>query len=286
MKTSQPIHTVELSFFEDDATGEFGLAHTKTHNENSPFNAFWNGIGIFHDVFEHWFELEHEYFLGDNGMNVGGEMAAMGAAYYYYDVLNVHNRYENGYRTFADVMRQTTESEVMEAIQCGYTNFGNTLNCGVPRQRPLDNGELEYQIEMLYNNVKNLSYDRQSYVSKIEENASKNYKKSVTLGKIANLHRWGYRMAENLIPDNRHNQIMCGEFIDFFNNFCKSNSAEDLTSLADTLTIQLFKDGEEITWSAFITTKENQKIEVTTASYIVDELYSFEDEENDEDYVN
>jgi hypothetical protein len=50
-------HIVRLEFFQDHADGSYGLAHEKTISNDTSFNAFWHGIGIFHDVFEHWFEI-------------------------------------------------------------------------------------------------------------------------------------------------------------------------------------------------------------------------------------
>ena len=38
------VKTVELVFFQDDANGEYGLAHKETYDQNqgNGFNAFWN----------------------------------------------------------------------------------------------------------------------------------------------------------------------------------------------------------------------------------------------------
>lgn len=83
---------VSLKFFCDDASGEYGLAHDNSIQNDTPFNAFWGGIGIFHDVFEHWFEGKHKYFKDEYAFNVGGEMTAMGAAMYYYYILGIRER--------------------------------------------------------------------------------------------------------------------------------------------------------------------------------------------------
>ena len=164
------VNKIDLKFFDDDATGEWGLAHATTYNDNNAFNAFWNGMGIFHDVFEHWFENEHKYFMGDNAMNVGGEMAAMGAMWYYYAELGVHNRMnERSFHSPSDSMRMTTESMIQESIQCGYNQFGNTLECGVPYQKPVESGELEYQIQKFADNVKEFNFDYSSNYDQTQE---------------------------------------------------------------------------------------------------------------------
>lgn len=245
---------VNLRMFQDDATGEYGLTHDETYDDSfSPFNAFWNGIGIFHDVFEHNFELTHKYFRGDNGLNVGGEMAAMGAMWYYIDVLGIaHVRRLNPYSAWSDgdSMRFTTESEIQEAICSGYCNFGSTLECGVPYQKPTGNGELEYQIEQLYKNVKGF------YPRDIEDFEEKqrcwDYKKSVILGKIQRLHRWGYYMAKRLVPDNWANQKTLSDFIQFWNDYTKNNPAEDVYNMGVTgFKFVITKVKGEIKWSAY-----------------------------------
>lgn len=55
-------HIVRLEFFRDEADGDYGLAHEKTIGLNESFNAFWNGIGIFHDVFEYDFDKGVDLF--------------------------------------------------------------------------------------------------------------------------------------------------------------------------------------------------------------------------------
>src|SRR6185436_1652887 len=87
------IKEVNLVFFKDDGTGEYGLTHKETYDDNygNGFNAFWNGIGIFHDVFEHSHEFTHKYFRGDYVLNIGGEMTNIDTMRYYYDNNGVHN---------------------------------------------------------------------------------------------------------------------------------------------------------------------------------------------------
>ena len=55
------MHKVTLDFFQDEL-GQYGIAHSNSTDQG--FYAFWDGIGIFHDVFEHWFEGKHKYFNG------------------------------------------------------------------------------------------------------------------------------------------------------------------------------------------------------------------------------
>ena len=138
-------------FFEDDATGEYGLTHKQTYNHNISFNAFWSGIGIFHDIFEHYHEYS-KYFLGQYAMNIGGEMAAMGHMTYYVEKLGVYNRLKQGYnfRGTEHAAIETTSSMVEEAIQEGYSNYGYTLESNVPKQAPINETDLEYELKDFY----------------------------------------------------------------------------------------------------------------------------------------
>jgi hypothetical protein len=237
------VRTVELVFFEDNANGEYGLAHKETYDQNqgNGFNAFWNGIGIFHDVFEHSHEFTNKYFRGDYALNVGGEMTAMGAMYYYIDEMGVHNRLREGtsWRGHGEIMRESTLSEVHEAISSGYCNYGYTLESNVPKQKPVENGEFEYQLEAYARRVKELplsDYDQQ------EKEFGRNYKQSVTFRKIADLHRYGYRMAEKLVPNSHDNYATLCTFIEFWNVFCKRNAAEDMQRNFRGLTVKVYRD--------------------------------------------
>lgn len=243
------IKTVDLIFFKDNATGEYGLTHKETYEDNTPFNAFWSGMGFFHDVFEHSHEKTHKYFMGDYAMNIGGEMAAMGSMMYYIDTMGLDNRLNKNanWRGNGEVMRETTLSNVHEAISYGYTDYGHTLESNVPKQRPTDNCELEYQIEEYYKKVKALNVSTE-YEQEREEGLA--YKQSVTFRKIADLHRYGYRMAEKLVPNKWDNRATLDRFLDFWNNFTKHNSAEKMQNDFDGLTIKLYKNENGfVTWS-------------------------------------
>lgn len=241
------IKTVDLRFFQDDTTGEWGLCHSDTQDENTSFNAFWNGIGIFHDVFEHSHEHQNKYFRGDYAMNVGGEMAAMGAMWYYYNVLGVYNRIKyNGWNTPGDSMKNTTLYEVQEAITEGYCNFGYTLESNVPKQNPVYDSELEYQIEDFWKQVKATQTETE-YEQEREDAIT--YKKSVTFRKIADLHRYGFRMAEKMVKDC--NAMVLVDFIEVWEKFCKANNAEEMAKAFRGVTVKLYKDElQRITWTA------------------------------------
>lgn len=256
-------HQVKLRFFRDEATGDWGLAHDSTYSDsNSPFNAFWNGIGTFHDVFEHWFEKEHKYFKGEAALNVGGEMTAMGAYFYFVEEMGIYKRTpKNSWYSNGALMRNTTESEVVEAISQGYCNFGYTLESNVPTQRPCNNSELDYQCDELYKNAMKAELPEENEFEYGEYEAAKTYKESVTLSKIRNLHRYGYKMAEKMFPDNWQNRNTLNEFIEYWDNFTANNEAEELANIFKGITITVRKKAGKLSWNAVLEAQPGTGVE-------------------------
>lgn len=280
-------HIVRLEFFNDSANGEWGLAHEKTINLNESFNAFWNGIGIFHDVFEHWFEFEHKYFQGDNAMNVGGEVSAMGAMWYYYGILRAFNREQfltkNRYSQvdMREAVVSSIESLCVDAISSGYTNFGSTLECGVPRQKDTNDYTLENQINELWYRLDNRQVDTNE---EQERECAIRFKKSLSYSKIANLYRWGYKMASKLVPNNEENRRMCDNFIEFWDKFCKECPAENLQAMFSGVEFVVKRNSSNVlTWTATFEGKDGSKDFVVKSSqkYVpcMDDLYALNLEE-------
>lgn len=244
------VKKIELTFFQDDANGEWGLTHKDTfdNRNGSSFNAFWSGMGIFHDIFEHSHEHQNKYFRGDYAMNIGGEMTAMGAMWYYIDQLGMHNRL-NGRSIYSpgDIMRKSTEDMINEAIEYGGGQFGSVLESNVPKQRPTENGELEYQIAEYWKTVKAFDPEKNH---EGEKEYGYQYKNSVNFRKIADLHRYGYRMAERFVPDNFDNKATLCDFFDVWETFCKNHPADEMKNYFNGLTFKIYKENDRITWKA------------------------------------
>lgn len=241
-------HKVRLLFSEDDNTGEYGLVIEKCQE----FNSFWNGIGIFHDVFEHWFEDVHPYFRGDNFQNVGGEVAAMGAMCYYVYGMSVMNRPIG--RTFRPVLediKMTAISEIQEGIYGGYSNFGSSLECGVPYQRSTHNAYLESLIEDAWYDIQHNTKVGEGCNNHIEDlRRSRDFRKSVTLGKLQRLFRWGYYSAKRLVPENFHNTQVLSDFITYWDKFCKSCEAETMSRVFRWVDFTISVKNKELSWTA------------------------------------
>lgn len=249
------IKKIELRFFQDDANGEYGLAHSDTLGNDSSFNAFWDGMGLFHDVFEHSHEYKDKHFRGEYAMNIGGEMAAMGAMWYFVDELGISSRLRQGsIYSPGQLMRQTTEMMVQDAIVYGNSQYGDRLESAVPRQTETENSELECQLEEFWQNVckyhPQLAEGIESRRSSGEIEFGYEYKKSATREKIEDLHRYGFRMAQKLFQNNYENRHMLYSFIDMWNSFCKSNKAEDLARYLRGVEFSIYRNGDAIEWKA------------------------------------
>jgi len=266
--SKQLIHTVKLKFFTDD-NGTSGISHEQTceYNTNDEtFDAFWDGVGIFHDVFEHWFEYKHEYFLNDFGMNRAGECAAMGAALYYYQGLGVMNRTRQGgmfYRPFTDDIRMENEYPIKESLT-GYSRFGHTFECMIPDQDEA-HIELECVIDDLWESVRN--YQRDNDIEEGCEDGARVYRNSLTKAKVRNSYRWGYHMAEALVPRSGDNNLTLTGFIDYFNQLCKDNDAKEMVEIFDSININLYSDKNEwgetcISWEGELISNEGDSIKL------------------------
>jgi len=235
--------------FCDDVSGEYGLSHDNAIDINTPFNAFWNGQGIFHDVFEHYFEEENKYFMGDAAFNVGGEVAAMGHLAYYVNGLGIGSvrslRAKYGYINKEDII-SGTHNEIQEACSYGYTNYGNTLICKVPYQRSFNSYSLEGLISEHIYKLKEL---RVKTNESDEKGYAREYRKTVTPSKLTRLYRWGYKQAERLVPNSHQNADCCENFIKYWNKFCKEYEPKYIDNQFDKVVFSINKNKELIEWN-------------------------------------
>jgi hypothetical protein len=276
-------YKVKLKVFQDNATDEWGLAHSNSLDlsNGDSFNAFWTGEGIFHDVFEHYFEDKHKYFKDKYAFNIGGEVAAMGHLAYYYSVLRIDNRMQrrNNFYAPETSLAQTTSHIMQESIQCGYFTFGNKLMCGVPKQKDVNSYFLSNVInEHLY------YIEEKCFVAKDCEPEYKEmcraYRRSITENRLTNLYTWGYKQAEMIAPYNDENKETLEGFINYWVKFCSNNSAEEMANLIDEIEFTI-TTGENLKWEAELITHENTRIDVKSIHSIYDiHEYYLEEIEN------
>jgi hypothetical protein len=242
---SRTIHKVYLEF-RDDADAVSGAGLCLPYGIQNGFIPFWSGRGIFHDVLEHWFELNHKYFLRDAAFNVGGEIAAMGACMYYMD--NGFRNEMSGFNHYADTICDTGSAEIVDALY-GSSNFGHVLECAVPRQRVTDNSYLEEGIDKMLDRI-NAAYSDNRDCPEDEKLSRKEMFKSINRKKVSNLFRWGYHMAERKFPHTYSNASVLRRFEEYWDAFCKRYPAEELMGMYRGITFRFFKEDGEIRWTA------------------------------------
>jgi hypothetical protein len=257
-------YKVRLRLTEDDATGEWGLCPSNAINVDNPFNSFWSHQGIFHDVFEHYFEDNSPYFYGSTAFNLGGEVAAMGHLSYYWSEFYLANRrlIPSSIYSFEDSIRSTTEGDMLEGIKYGYTNYGDELKCVVPYQKP-GNSALEDIIENHWNQVKEAEWRGNGYEDENEKEAAIRYKKSITKGKLQRLYRWGYHTAEKIAPYSYENRDTLDEFMKFWKRFTDMNDPKELSRYLSEIEFTVYP-GKSLKWEAEWITQEGHRIEGKT----------------------
>lgn len=196
----------KFELFCDDATGDYGVAINNSSEHQ--FNAFWNGVGIFHDCFEHYFEDMLPPFIGNNAYTVWGEVAAMGAALQYVKEKGVRNRSVSNTWSITDSIFGTVfdmfEDAEYNKKEYGYLeSMGFPLvKCPVKYQRPND---VDYNWQDSAGN----SFRRINCPTKYKQD-------------IKNTMRWGAKLANKLWF------YEMSDIITSLNNFCKNLNASEL----------------------------------------------------------
>jgi len=215
-------YQVKLRYFQSDAYDGWGFAHADTFNHENPFDPFYDASGLFHDVFEHYFEGTGR-FIGEKQNSLYGEMVATGHKYYYYHELGI-NSFE--YRDFGNYITDwaiDTKYDVQGNIDqelgkedADYSQYALTP-LHLPYQRPLD-CRIEHEIKVYQEYIR----DKCGVSSRHQ-----------SMQEIANAYRYGYRMAERKWPnegvwETAPKQNMMRDFLQFWQKFTKNYSAANL----------------------------------------------------------
>ncbi len=122
-------------------------------------------------------------------------------------------------------------------------------------QRPVEDNQLEYIIDDHFARVRALKPGG-SQGDKYPEYAEhgREYKKSVTLSKLRRLYRYGWKLAEQLVPTDESrwtNGEIMGEFMTYWSKLCKANAAEEVAQYYRGITVSLFRDAQGLLhWQA------------------------------------
>ncbi len=211
---------VELQFFEDDATGGYGLAHRNSIDEG--FNAFFNPIGIFHDIMEHYFEDIHPNFSGKYAFNYGGEIAASGHAAWYIHGLGLSARWTDikAPNNIEDAFARGVGLE--DELCYGNTRFGDELLC---KPRNIYTLHPNYSMFVTYH----WYYWNKMLEETTPRGCSQNVqianrlRKSLSLRKLEALYGWGYYTAKKLVPPTDENRQAIEDLYEDIKRFTQHN---------------------------------------------------------------
>lgn len=205
-------YKVKLRYFQSENTGDWGFAHANTFDHDSPFDPFYDASGIFHDVFEHYFEGT-KYFCGNNQNNAYGEMVATAHKLYFYNELNVNAFRHRRFGGYITDWKVDTSYILYEKYLDEYEQFP-CHNIKLPYQRP------ESAVDWVVREYQEYLREKLSIPKRRWEHQQ-----------IANAYRLGYKMAAKKWPSEGHwedlSKInMLNEFIDFWHNFTTINKGK------------------------------------------------------------
>lgn len=221
------------------------------------FDPVWNGEAIFHDVFEHW----HEgigFFKGPNALNLGGEMVASGALYYFQANLGVERFCGDNAGVVAETaVFRNTRDLLIEAWTHGMKacrppsicpKYGLILRSGVPPQHPTPpSSNLEGVLAAYWSGVE----DHAKTVSlHAVPRSAQVFRDSVTSARVNDLHRWGWHEASRSVPSVDGNGDRLTAFIRFWNRFCTTYAAEDLVNKYCAVSFHIYHDNGPVTIDA------------------------------------
>lgn len=191
-------YEVILRLHEDDATGKRGLCHA---NAVGKFNAFWSPDGIFHDVFEHYFEDKHKYFSGNAAFTIWGEMCASGHGIAYAQMGIDNFRYRNSPKGRDFTVDTTTQFEDWVHGHSDYLDFP-IENCLVPRQETLITPDLNFWLNLYRDWLAEHSEINPEKVKLINEKS------------VVNTYTLGYKTAMRIIgKDWDHSYTVLDNFL-------------------------------------------------------------------------
>lgn len=213
------MRTVKLQFFERNE--EWGAAPVDAINDNNnSFDPFWHGIGLFHDVFEHYFEYKDPHFQGEYVQNIAGEVAATGATVYFNHILKLSTRLGMAVSGWDEITLRglfTQSAEMMaDTIIHGRVKYGNELSTALPEQPLTDYGFIEALAQYHLDTISTIKFNpdpdiattsMDAVIAKKKKLASKKYVDSITLDKLQRLYRWGYNEAQKDIPNTLENRM-------------------------------------------------------------------------------
>jgi hypothetical protein len=217
-------YEVKLRLHKDE-NGFWGLCHDNTVGQ---FNAFWDASGVFHDVFEHFFEGKYKYFQGD--LTLWGEMAASGAAIAYKSIGIDNFKYRGGFnrRDFTadtkSILQDTVYGLKQEPYSPPYVEYPvDNYLCKVPYQKHPDDcyWASVYELDTWLS-----EYD--SYINELREKDRppqvRKFGRSISKTNIRNCYIWGWKQGMKILgEDHKHSYTFLNDFLEYWNTLTKQD---------------------------------------------------------------
>lgn len=208
-------YTVELRLARDNGWNyeSAGLLPTAAY-ANSTFDPFWSPEGIFHDIFEHWFEGILPRFSGTRMFSIYGEMVASAIKCYFYSRLSVDAfKFRNirVHRTF----REDTEYHLFELAEHDVIEYEPIplFKTTIPE---VDNC-YTYPIETVITEYLHVLRERCGYKFMVKHRKQ-----------IVSSYRYGWKLAKRMWGHDRSKASdALNNLLDEFNVLC-TNDAESL----------------------------------------------------------
>ena len=234
------LRKVEFDLEQDEVSGIWGLMPRDC--KAGEFNAFTDGIGIFHDIFEHYFEEKYPRFSGASSYSTLGEVAALGHALAFKD-LGVNSR-----ETKRSIY--TLEDSLMFDIEelCRQTAEDSTVYKGT--DVPFSYYSLS-KVDHLFEGwyiLEQLDVLKLRLKEMFPDKSAKEFKDILNVSKAKQAFIWGYVQVAKFY--NADHSYDLSEFITEWMKFTESIKWEYIADFIESVYITVEFDKTRIFWTA------------------------------------
>jgi hypothetical protein len=235
-------YTGVLNWEQDEETGVWGFMPKQDWATDTPFNTFLEASGLFHDVFEHYFEGEVKPFIGGTKVNTAyGEVCATGHRLYWYDRLGFtpfkYRKYAPSSLQEKDFMADTLHL-FQEHKSDGYSMYSvKPLRIPYKPAKHVKNANMgiDYLIEEYKNELVKAGYK----------------KNDQECTDVANALRMGYNMAFKKWNRQEYSTMIdfFESFLDFAHKMCENLKQAEQNAMINAELYSYDEETEEEEWN-------------------------------------
>lgn len=275
-------YSITLKMFQDDADREYGLAPKQCLNSfnDLSFNAFWSVIGIFHDVFEHWFEDNHKYFNYKYSMNILGEAAAMGSMLYYMEIFPRRYRELTSNNYPSQMAFDTISGDIINSVKYDGYSYNNIFECCIPNQDISSTNS--YYLDDYISNFEFMIKELKQWYKDggtISEHG-KLVLDSLKISKFKNAAVYGYKLAKKIVPYTEENYETLDLFFDKFKKWTTTYQANEFADLLDSVVFDVRTRNKKLSFDITFISTEGFEYKTNSKKLILpdpDDLFVYED---------